>query len=210
MTLYNFLSGAVALGYLVCGLFFLRFWRRTRDSLFMAFALASGLAVALGACDQPKQPTFQGWVEADLIFVAPDETGRVETLSVAEGDQVVTGAPLFTVDADLQKADLQMQEASLLNAQQAHDRAKELIKTGGENVYPADVEKVISEHQDIAEVAVIGVPDPDWGEAVKAVCVCRPASLVSMASRPSADPARWRIGAPNRRRNKTCAASQAS
>ena len=45
-------------------------------------------------------------MEADLIFVAPDEVGRVETLSVKEGDQVETGAPLFTVDADLQKADL--------------------------------------------------------------------------------------------------------
>ena len=40
VTLYDFLSGAVALGFFVCALFFLRFWRRTRDSLFLAFALA--------------------------------------------------------------------------------------------------------------------------------------------------------------------------
>ena len=40
MTLYDFLSGAVALGFAVCALFFLRFWRRTRDRLFLAFALA--------------------------------------------------------------------------------------------------------------------------------------------------------------------------
>jgi hypothetical protein len=40
MTLYDFLSGAVALGFMVCGLFFLRFWRRTRDPLFLSFALA--------------------------------------------------------------------------------------------------------------------------------------------------------------------------
>jgi hypothetical protein len=40
VTLYDFLSGAVAFGFLVCGLFFLRFWRRTRDELFVAFALA--------------------------------------------------------------------------------------------------------------------------------------------------------------------------
>ena len=40
MTLYDFLSGAVALGFFTCGLFFLRFWRRTRDQLFLAFALA--------------------------------------------------------------------------------------------------------------------------------------------------------------------------
>jgi hypothetical protein len=40
MTLYDFLSGAVALGFAACALFFLRFWRRTREELFLAFALA--------------------------------------------------------------------------------------------------------------------------------------------------------------------------
>jgi hypothetical protein len=40
VTLYDFLSGAVALGFAVCGLFFLRFWRRTREELFLAFAFA--------------------------------------------------------------------------------------------------------------------------------------------------------------------------
>lgn len=40
MTLYDFLSGAVALGFAVCALFFLRYWRRTREELFLAFALA--------------------------------------------------------------------------------------------------------------------------------------------------------------------------
>jgi long-chain acyl-CoA synthetase len=50
---------------------------------------------------------------------------------------------------------------------------KELIKPGGENVYPAEVEKVILEHGAIAEACVIGVPDREWGEAVKAVCVLK-------------------------------------
>ena len=43
ITLYDFLSGAVSLGFFVCALFFLRFWRRTKDGLFMAFALAFSL-----------------------------------------------------------------------------------------------------------------------------------------------------------------------
>jgi heme A synthase len=43
VTLYDFLSGTVAFGFLVCGLFFLKFWRRTRDELFVAFALAFAL-----------------------------------------------------------------------------------------------------------------------------------------------------------------------
>ena len=46
---------------------------------------------------------------------------------------------------------------------------KELIKPGGENVYPAEVEKVILEHEAVAEVSVIGVADKQWGEAIKAV-----------------------------------------
>jgi len=47
---------------------------------------------------------------------------------------------------------------------------KELIKPGGENVYPVEVEKVILTHGAVEEVSVIGVPDPKWGEAIKAVC----------------------------------------
>jgi long-chain acyl-CoA synthetase len=51
--------------------------------------------------------------------------------------------------------------------------AKELIKPGGENVYPAEVERVLLEHPAIAEAVVFGVADAEWGEAVRAVCVCR-------------------------------------
>ncbi|MCG7595190.1 long-chain-fatty-acid--CoA ligase [Mycobacterium sp. PSTR-4-N] len=52
-----------------------------------------------------------------------------------------------------------------------HDRIKDMIVTGGENVYPAEVENVLMTHPDVADVAVIGVPDNRWGEAVKAVVV---------------------------------------
>jgi long-chain acyl-CoA synthetase len=52
-----------------------------------------------------------------------------------------------------------------------HDRVKDMIVTGGENVYPAEVENVLMKHPAIADVAVFGVPDERWGEAVKAVVV---------------------------------------
>lgn len=55
---------------------------------------------------------------------------------------------------------------------------KELIKPGGENVYPAQVEKTILDHGSIADVSVIGVPDSKWGEAIKAVCVLKPGKTV--------------------------------
>ncbi|MDS0474434.1 long-chain-fatty-acid--CoA ligase [Natrinema sp. 1APR25-10V2] len=53
------------------------------------------------------------------------------------------------------------------------DRASDLIISGGMNVYSTEVEEALDEHEGIAEVAVIGVPDDDWGEAVKAVVVPR-------------------------------------
>jgi long-chain acyl-CoA synthetase len=51
---------------------------------------------------------------------------------------------------------------------------KELIKSGGENVYPVEVEKTILQHPAVNEVTVIGVPDPGFGEAIKAICVLKP------------------------------------
>lgn len=51
------------------------------------------------------------------------------------------------------------------------DRKKDMIKTGGENVYPAELELVMLEHPAINAVAVVGVPDPKWGEAVSAAVV---------------------------------------
>jgi long-chain acyl-CoA synthetase len=49
------------------------------------------------------------------------------------------------------------------------DRAKDLIISGGVNIYPAEVEGVLAAHPQVADVAVIGVPDPEWGEQVKAL-----------------------------------------
>ena len=54
------------------------------------------------------------------------------------------------------------------------DRIKDMIITGGENVYSAEVENALAKHPAVAAVAVIGVPDPDWGERVHAVVVLLP------------------------------------
>jgi HlyD family secretion protein len=86
-------------------------------------------ALVLAGCDKSNDRTLQGWVEAELIFVSPDEQGRVETLKVREGDHVKKGDLLFEVDDDLQKADVVVRNTAVINAQQAFDRAKELLKS---------------------------------------------------------------------------------
>jgi HlyD family secretion protein len=98
-----------------------------RSIALRAAVLSSALLLA--ACNN-HDDSWQGWIEANLIFVAPDEVGRVQTLSVREGDVVKTGDPLFTVDDDLQRADLGQVTAALTNAQQTYDRAQSLAKTG--------------------------------------------------------------------------------
>jgi HlyD family secretion protein len=88
------------------------------------------LTAVLTGCNERKDAGFQGWVEADMIFVSPDETGRVTKLNVREGDEVKPGDHLYSVDDDLQQADLNQNKATLANAQQTYDRAASLSRTG--------------------------------------------------------------------------------
>ena len=97
---------------------------RTLASLALVLA-----TLVLAGCDNSNNRVLQGWVEAELVFVSPDEQGRVETLKVREGDHVKRGDLLFTVDDDLQKADVVVRNTAVINAQQAFDRAKELLKS---------------------------------------------------------------------------------
>ena len=55
-----------------------------------------------------------------------------------------------------------------------HDRVKDMIISGAENIYPAEVESAVYGHPDVAEVGVIGVPDDKWGESVKAIVAPKP------------------------------------
>jgi HlyD family secretion protein len=88
------------------------------------------LALSLAGCNEKRDPGFQGWVEADMIFVSPDESGRVTKLDVREGDEVKSGNQIYSVDDDLQLADLNQNKATLANAQQTFDRANALSRTG--------------------------------------------------------------------------------
>jgi HlyD family secretion protein len=104
----------------------------SRKTFLRASTILTALALAtvLAGCNERKDPGFQGWVEADMIFVSPDESGRVTKLAVREGDEVKPGVQLYSIDDELQKADLNQNNATLANAQQSYDRAASLSKTG--------------------------------------------------------------------------------
>ena len=95
-------------------------------AVLAALGLAAGGVWYLRSDRAP--PQFQGWVEADLVFVSPDEAGRVETLSVREGDSIGAGVLLFTLDADLQRATVAENEAAVINARHAYERAQALLQ----------------------------------------------------------------------------------
>jgi fatty-acyl-CoA synthase len=60
------------------------------------------------------------------------------------------------------------------------DRKKDLIVSGGENIYPAEIERLLAEHPKILEVAVVGVPDERWGESPRACVVPRPGQTITL------------------------------
>ena len=60
----------------------------TSSRMTIRIFAALALAAALAGCKEAQDPGFQGWVEADMIFVSPDEAGRVTKLNVREGDEV--------------------------------------------------------------------------------------------------------------------------
>jgi len=106
-----------------------------------------------------KQPLAIG--EAGEIMVRSPMTARYWSNSEANA-ALYTGAWLHTGDLGRLDADGFLYFL---------DRKKDLIKTGGENVYPREVELVLNQHPAVAELTVIGLPDPTWGQAVTAVII---------------------------------------
>ena len=113
-------------------------------------------------------------VDADGNDCAPGEVGEI----VARGPQLMLGywnLPDETA-AVLRDGWLHTGDAGTLDDEgflYVKDRLRDMIVSGAENVYPAEVEQVLFEHEAVADAAVIGVPDEQWGEAVKACVVVR-------------------------------------
>jgi HlyD family secretion protein len=114
---------------------------KTAQIRLLVLSAVAVVGIALAALayvrGQSARLEFEGWVEAYFVFVGPDEAGRVETLAVREGDGVSPGTPLFSLDADLQRAAVAENEAALANAKVSFERAKELLKrsVGSQKAY---------------------------------------------------------------------------
>ena len=129
----------------------------------------------LASCGRPVPWLHVALLDDDGVEVAPGEAGEI----CVRGPLTMKGylgKPEQTAEAfahgwlhtgDIARAD---DEGFLYIV----DRKKDMIITGGFNVYPREVEDVLSAHPGVSAVAVIGVPDERWGEAVKAVVVPRP------------------------------------
>lgn len=112
---------------------------------------------------------------ADGRWLAAGELGEIVTRSVANmsGYYLQPDATAETIDGD---GWLRTGDAGYLDEDgyvYVRDRVKDMIITGGENVYPAEVEAALRSHPAVVDVAVIGIPDAKWGEAVCAVIVPR-------------------------------------
>jgi acyl-CoA synthetase (AMP-forming)/AMP-acid ligase II len=133
----------------------------------------------LASAGQPALGTEVRVVDEHGRDCPPGEVGEI----VGRGPQVMTGywnLPEATAEA-LRDGWLHTGDAGSFDEDgylYVKDRVKDMIVSGGENVYPAEVEHVLIEHPGVADVAVIGVPDEQWGEAVKACVVAAPDQTV--------------------------------
>ncbi|MBO1336191.1 long-chain fatty acid--CoA ligase [Streptomyces sp. VRA16 Mangrove soil] len=156
------------------GLTFLQGYGMTEASPGTLFLDAEHAESKAGSAGVPHFFTDVRVVRPDLTPAAPGETGEI----LVRGPNVMPGywgLPNATADA-LADGWFRTGDAARTDDDgYVHivDRIKDMIISGGENVYPAEVEDALLAHPDIAECAVIGVPDEKWGEVPRAVVVAR-------------------------------------
>lgn len=122
-------------------------------------------------------------IDADGNALPPREVGEIATRSIGNMSAYwnLDAATKATIDAE---GWLRTGDAGYTDEDgyiYIHDRVKDMIISGGENVYPAEVENAVFSHPAVADVGVIGVPDDKWGEAVKACVVVKAGEDVSEA-----------------------------
>jgi acyl-CoA synthetase (AMP-forming)/AMP-acid ligase II len=158
-----------------CG--FIQFYGMTESTGAGTFLKpADHVGELLRSCGKP-------WPQMDVKILKDDgseaETGEIGEIAIW-GQMVMAGywnreeatAQTVTSEGWLKTGDAGFKDAA--GYVFVHDRVKDMIVSGGENVYPAEVENAILGCPGVADAAVIGVPDERWGEAVKAIVVAAP------------------------------------
>ena len=131
------------------------------------------------SCGRPNLGTQVRCVDTDGTDVAPGEIGELLIRSA----QVMAGYWRREDDTAHAIVDgwFHSGDAASIDAEGfvfIRDRIKDMVVSGGENVYPVEVEAALAAHPDVLDVAVFGVPDERWGETVRAAVVRRPGSSV--------------------------------
>ncbi|MEI2670739.1 MAG: fatty-acid--CoA ligase FadD8 [Marmoricola sp.] len=137
----------------------------------------------LSSCGRPSAWLRSALIGEDGQVVKPGEPGEICVAGpvLAQGYWQLPEATAETFkDGWLRTGDVAREDEA--GFWYIVDRTKDMIVTGGFNVFPREVEDVVAEHPDVAQVAVIGTPDPKWGEAVTAIVVPRAGGQLSAES----------------------------
>jgi acyl-CoA synthetase (AMP-forming)/AMP-acid ligase II len=127
----------------------------------------------LRSCGRPSIGVAMRIVDADLREVPQGEVGEVATRS----DQVMDGYLDMPEETERAFAGgwFRAGDMGYLDEEgylYLHGRSKDMIIRGGENIYPFEIESVLAEHPQVAQAAVVGVPDEHWGEVTRAFITC--------------------------------------
>ncbi|MCW5848959.1 MAG: long-chain fatty acid--CoA ligase [Anaerolineae bacterium] len=173
---------------------FERFWARGID-----FKTGYGLTEAgpntfwLPAEDVRRKPGAVGFPLFHIQVKLVDKAGQTVTAADTPGELLIRGphvtpgywnnpqatAQAIDVDGWLHTGDLAQRDAE--GYYTVVGRVKDMIISGGENIYPAEVESVLHGHPAVVEAALIGVPDAHWGEVGRAIVVAKPGEAVTEA-----------------------------
>jgi fatty-acyl-CoA synthase len=146
------------------------------------FLVAEHSLAKLGSCGKPPLYIEAKLVGEDGDIEGPDVRGEIcirgANVSVGYWNRPDATADSFDDDGWFFTGDVGVRDAD--GFYYVVDRVKDMVITGGENVYPTEVENVLYSHPKVLEVAVIGLPDEKWGEAVTAVVVTKPDKSLSL------------------------------
>ena len=146
------------------------------------FLVAEHSLAKLGSCGKPPLYIEAKLVGEDGEIEGPDVPGEIcirgANVSVGYWNRPDATAQAFDDDGWFHSGDVGIRDAD--GFYYVVDRIKDMVITGGENVYPTEVENVLYSHPAVRDAAVVGLPDPKWGESVTAVVVTHPGQSLSL------------------------------